>query len=291
MLIWLSILLAGLFATLLVAHILSPVTRNATRGDQDGLPVPWRLAWPWIVAFVPICNRSLSWRSRRRIEASLAQAALSDQLKPGHVAAAQWFAALIVAAASVAALWIVDAISLRHGLMVCLGAAPLGAIWPRHWLAKRGRRRSRRIDRELPFILDMTMLCVQAGLNLQGALQQAAQYGPAGPLRDELQIALSEMRTGASRAQALKSLAERTNVASLKTLVSSLSQADLLGMNLGPILSTQAVQCRADRFQRAERLAMEAPVKMLFPLIACIFPCTFVVIGFPIAVSVMELKE
>jgi tight adherence protein C len=157
-------------------------------------------------------------------------------------------------------------------------------------LAKRGQRRAKRIDRELPFILDMTMLCVQAGLNLQGALQQAAQYGPTGPLRDELQIALSEMRTGASRMQALKSLAARTNVASLKTLVSSLTQADLLGMNLGPILSSRAAQCRTDRFQRAERLAMEAPVKMLFPLIACIFPCTFVVIGFPIAVSVMELK-
>ena len=87
--------------------------------------------------------------------------------------------------------------------------------------------------------------------------------------------------------QALRDMAGRTGVSALKAVVASLAQADSLGMSVGPVLRAQAESLRNQRFLRAEKQALEAPVKMLFPLIACIFPCTFLVIGFPILIKLM----
>jgi tight adherence protein C len=84
-------------------------------------------------------------------------------------------------------------------------------------------------------------------------------------------------------------MADRMNEPSITNFVSALIQAERMGMNLGPILRAQSEQRRTERFARAEKLAMEAPVKLLFPLIAFIFPCTFVVLGFPIAMKFMHM--
>lgn len=179
----------------------------------------------------------------------------------------------------------------RAWLIVSLAAAGLGACLPRHALRVRARTRSRRMAKELPFLLDMATLCVEAGLNLQGALQQAVEYGPPGPLRDELQWALGDMRAGMARLEALHAWAARTDLHGVRILVTALAQAENLGMSLAPILRVQAEQRRAERFQQAERLAMRAPVKMLLPLLTCIFPCTFVVLGFPIMVQLREALQ
>src|SRR3546814_7512425 len=105
------------------------------------------------------------------------------------------------------------------------------------------------------------------GLNFQGALQQSALHGPEGPLRAELRHALADMRAGVPRLKALDELAERSGLAAVRSLVSALVQADQLGMSLGPLLRSQSEQRRAERFLRAEKQALEAPVKMLFPLV------------------------
>ena len=136
-------------------------------------------------------------------------------------------------------------------------------------------------------MLDLVTLCVEAGLNLTGALQQAAAKGPAGPLREELHRVLRDVRAGKSRADALRGLAERVGEPAIANLVSTVIQAENMGMSLGPMLRAQGEQRRAERFARAEKAAMEAPVKMLLPLIACIFPCTFVIVFFPIAVRLV----
>ena len=142
----------------------------------------------------------------------------------------------------------------------------------------------------LPFYLDMITLCVEAGLNLSGALRQATLKGPPGVLRDEFQRILRDVRAGRSRTDALRQFARRMGEPSVTAVVSSIVQAENTGMNLGPILRAQADQRRTERFLRAEKLAMEAPVKMLLPLIAFIFPCTFIVLGFPIAMMFMDMK-
>ena len=134
----------------------------------------------------------------------------------------------------------------------------------------------------------MEPLAIAAGLHAGAALQQAAQEGPPSPLREELRRVLGDVRTGVPRAQALRDMAERLDIPEVRAWVGTLAQADALGMSLAPLLRAQSDQRRVERFLRAERLAMEAPVKMLLPLVVCIFPCSFVAIAFPIAVKLME---
>ncbi len=165
-------------------------------------------------------------------------------------------------------------------------ALPVGWL-PHHHIVGLGKRRQQAMLRELPFLLDMTTLCVEAGLNLQGALQQAVRYGPEGPLRDELHQALNDMRAGRARIEALTLMAKRTGLEALSSLVAALAQADQTGASVGPVLRAQAGQRRSERFLRAEEQALKAPVKMLFPMVSCIFPCTFLIIGFPVVSNML----
>ncbi|MCW8177864.1 type II secretion system F family protein, partial [Verminephrobacter aporrectodeae] len=118
-------------------------------------------------------------------------------------------------------------------------------------------------------------LCVEAGLNMQGAITQAVAKGPPSLVREEFQRVLRDLRAGKGRAEALRDMGERLNEPSVTNFIMAVIQAERMGMSLGPVLRAQADQRRSERFLRAEKLAMEAPVKMLFPLIAFIFPCTF----------------
>jgi tight adherence protein C len=254
------------------------------------LPWPWRLAWPLLDRVAPICAGAMTWRARRRWEAVLGRAGLAGRLAPGHMVAARGVGAAL-AAFSVAtlALSLSDLSVMSASVLACtVSAGAVAACLPGAWLRTYTRERAARMQRALPFLLDMTTLCVEAGLDLHAALQQAATHGPQGPLREELLRALAEVRTGKSRRVALQEWSDRTGLPSVRAFVAALVQADAAGMNLGPILRAQAEQRRSERFLRAERLALEAPVKMLFPLIACIFPCTFIVLGFPVAVQIWE---
>lgn len=249
-------------------------------------PGPFRFAWRLVAAAAHYGRPWLSRQRRRRLESLLVQAGLHHGLAPVHVLGAQLLCGCAggLAAVLAAASWANIA-----GLAAAGGAgAAAGAAYPRLWLGERVRRRRRDILRALPFALDMTTLCIEAGLHVGAALQQAVQKGPPGPLCDELRRVLGDVRTGVPRTRALKDMAERLDIPELRAWTGTLAQADALGMNLAPILRAQSDQRRTERFLLAERLALEAPVKMLLPLIACIFPCSFVVIGFPIAIKLMD---
>lgn len=285
-----SILLAGTAVVLLVVCLAAPLRRRPARAGAASLPWGWRLAWPWLEAAAGIATRHLGWRRRSQLERAVAQAGLAGQLTPGHVAAAQLLLASLAAG-------VVAALALQWGLRTatllwcCSVAAIAGALWPGAWLSGRRRRRLRQMARELPFLLDMISLCMDAGLNVQGALQQAAERGPPGPLRDEFQSVLADVRASVGRLDALKALAARVGLPALHGLVSAIVQADTLGMSLGPVLQAQSERQRGERLLRAEQAALEAPVKMLFPLIVCIFPCTFLVLGFPIAQRLLQVSQ
>jgi tight adherence protein C len=107
-------------------------------------------------------------------------------------------------------------------------------------------------------------------------------------LRQSLRDAIALERTGVERGRWLAQWAEWADVPGVRNLVLALAQADRLGMSLGPLLRAQAERQLSERFARAETLALQAPVKMLFPMVLCIFPCTFLVIGFPVAVKLLE---
>ena len=132
-------------------------------------------------------------------------------------------------------------------------------------------------------------MSVEAGLNLSGALQQAMQKGPDGPLRNEFSIVMRDLRAGVTRAEALKRMAERLDVEDITRFVNAMVQAEKMGSSMAATLRIQSEQRRTERFQRAEKKAMEAPVKLIFPLIVFIFPVTFIVLGFPIVMKFLAM--
>jgi tight adherence protein C len=141
----------------------------------------------------------------------------------------------------------------------------------------RTRRRKEDIRIQLPDILDLLCVSVEAGLGFDAAMAKVAERMD-GPLVEEVRIVLHEMRIGESRAQALKSLAERVDLPETTSFVRAIVQADQLGISLGRILRVQAQDMRNRRQMAAEEKAMKAPVKMLFPTVLFIFPAMFIVV-------------
>jgi tight adherence protein C len=262
---------------------------NEAPPGSDVPPFWFRVFAGPIGVLAGLAGRRMSWRLRRALTRRLQVAGLHRAVDAAQLIGAQLFAAML--AALIVGLFGTAQWGGPVGAMTGMAAAALAAMLPRLWLRDRMVARRRAVVRALPFALDMITLCVEAGLNLQGALQQAVARGPAGPLRDELRQVLGDMRAGMARAQALRALAGRIDEPAVRSLVAALVQAESMGMNLGALLRSQSDQRRSDRFLRAETLAMQAPVKMLLPLVVFIFPCTFLVIAFPIAVKLLGLAR
>jgi len=167
-----------------------------------------------------------------------------------------------------------------------LGAL-IGAGYPLLWVNDQVKKRHLQISRALPYNLDLLTLSVEAGLDFTAALAKVVEKGKDGPLRDELQLVLKQLKMGKTREEVLKSMIARVDLPPLTTFVTALIQADKMGTSLGKVLRIQSTQMRIDRTQRAEKLANEAPVKMLFPLVACIFPTVFMVLFGPIVFALM----
>jgi tight adherence protein C len=161
----------------------------------------------------------------------------------------------------------------------------LGAMYPWIWLNDQVKKRHHAIARALPYNLDLLTLSVEAGLDFAQALGKVCEKGRPGPLADELKLVLRNIKLGMTREDSLRSLGDRVQLAPLVSFVNALIQADRMGTSLGKVLRIQSTQLRIDRTHRAEKLANEAPVKMLFPLIACIFPTVFMILFGPIIFS------
>jgi tight adherence protein C len=172
-------------------------------------------------------------------------------------------------------------------LAVSLLGAAIGMFYPMIWINDQVKKRHLQISRALPFNLDLLTLSVEAGLDFTAALAKVVEKGKTGPLRDELQIVLKQLKMGKTREEALKAMIARVDLPALTQFVTALIQADKMGTSLGKVLRIQSTQLRIDRTQRAEKLANEAPVKMLFPLIACIFPTVFMILFGPIVFAFM----
>lgn len=173
-------------------------------------------------------------------------------------------------------------------LLYTLGACGIGAMLPPMLLRSISDRRKEAITKKLPDALDLMLICVEAGLTFNGAMQKVNEKW-ADPLSEEFGRALYEMQLGKSRRQAMKDLSERVGVRDVSTFVAAILQADQLGVGIGKVLRIQAEQMRVKRRQRAEEKAQQAPVKMLFPMVFLIFPSMFVVLlgpaGFQVARS------
>jgi tight adherence protein C len=167
-------------------------------------------------------------------------------------------------------------------------AALLGWVMPAVWIRDFKSRRNVDLIKNLPVYLEYLTMCVDAGLNFSGAIKQAVDKGPHGSMRNEFRVILRDINSGYTRADALQRFEDRIGLVDISVFVRAVIQADKLGSSLKDTLSAQASQRLNERFQRAEKLAMEAPVKLIIPLVLFIFPLTFLILFFPIAMKFME---
>lgn len=149
----------------------------------------------------------------------------------------------------------------------------------------RGRERQKLILKQLPDSLDQLTISVEAGLGFDAALQRVAST-ESGPLAEELSRVLGEVKVGVPRSEALKSLIDRTDVYELRHFVLAIRQAEQFGLPIARVLRIQSGELRVKRRMRAEEQAMKVPVKIVFPLVLCIFPALFVVLLGPAMIRV-----
>jgi tight adherence protein C len=175
-----------------------------------------------------------------------------------------------------------------HGLPAMM---MLGVLWVASFLGPDlaiGRKiedRQHAIAVALPDILDLLVISVEAGLGFEQAVERTATSVP-GPLSDEFRRLLQETRMGATRSDALRAMDERTQVEELKSFILAMLQADAFGVSVARILRAQADEMRVRRRLAAEEQAEKVPVKMLFPLVFCIFPSVFVIVLGPALIQI-----
>jgi tight adherence protein C len=162
---------------------------------------------------------------------------------------------------------------------VALGAVGLGIGYmvPEFWLGGKVKKRQKEILLQIPDALDLLTISVRAGLGFDGALGKVVEK-LKGPLTDEFRRALAEIRVGKTRRESLRDIVPRTEVPALTNFIGAIIQAEQLGVSISKVLQVQSEQLRIERRQRAEEMAAKAPIKMLFPLVGCIFPSLFIVI-------------
>lgn len=224
---------------------------------------------------------------RQSLRVRLAQAGY-----PGGLDADRFFAAQIMClvGGSVLVLTLGLIAGSRFGpvLFVALIAGLVGFFGPDLWLRGKRAARKRAVIRQLPDMLDMLTISVEAGLGFDQALAKLVRSSRTA-LSEEFGRMLQEVQAGASRKEALRHLAERVDVSAVSTFVASIIQADMFGVSVARVLRTQAAEMRLKRRQHAEEEAQRAPVKMVIPLVLCILPATMIVILGPAVVRIGSL--
>ena len=178
---------------------------------------------------------------------------------------------------SVYLLLFIRTMPMLQGLAIGVALAGIGFYLPTFWLSSKITARKKEIQLALPDALDLLTICVEAGLGFDAALNKVTEKWD-NALALEFGRALTEMRMGKTRREALRDLANRTDVPDVSAFISAIVQADQLGVSIGNVLVTQAEQMRMKRRQRAEELAHQAPIKMIFPMVLLILPALFIVI-------------
>jgi tight adherence protein C len=177
--------------------------------------------------------------------------------------------------------------NIAEGLLLGIVGVGIGYIGPEFWLGRRVRGRQKKILVGIPDALDLLTISVRAGLGFDAALGKVVEK-MKGPLVDEFRRALAEVRVGKTRRDALRDIIPRTEVQPLTNFIGAIIQAEQLGVSISKVLQVQSEQLRIERRQRAEEQAAQAPIKMLFPLVGCIFPSLFIVILGPAIILIVE---
>jgi len=258
-----------------------------SREYMDPLPALMRIFWPIIRLLAYYIGDHLSVEYVEKSKNKLQRSGLGYLLIPSQFFALQIISSLIF---SCLAWWAMVTLESEPGLVPIIFAF-FGFLFPQLDLSDRRKKRELQVIKMLPVYLDFITMAVQAGMNINGAIMQAVDKGPKGPLNVEFQKVLRDIKAGSGRIVALRNMSIRLEIKEISSLVSSLAQADKSGSSIGETLRIQSDQRRVERFQRAEKLAMQAPVKLVGPLVLFIFPTTFIILFFPIATQLMPLMS
>lgn len=281
----------ALSSALIVWHCLSLareityVTLGDGRRQERKLPMFFKLLLPFAGNFKSFFMSKGFDRRREELDRRIVSAGFE-----GLITGWEFLAIQILNPFAMGALWTI-AIHLMgmidetiHSEVIPLSilGVVLFALQPGLWLRQKVRARQKAIQRAMPFMIDLLTLSVEAGIDFMSALQRATDSRAMDPLNEELVRVSQEIRLGTSRQKALRNLSDRVDMPDMRSFAFALIQADELGVGIGTILRIQSDQMRQKRFDRAERMANEAPVKMLFPLMVFIFPAVFIVLLGPI---------
>jgi tight adherence protein C len=244
-------------------------------------PFVSRVVRPMAGSILAVFGSVLPHNYRERVHAQLIHAGLAGQFRAEEIISMRVLGGLI---GFVLGVLLVGSGSVGGGMgILLLGLLPvLGMQAPKSWLDRKVADRMEAIRRDLPDTLDLMAISVEAGVGFEGALGVVCDNF-SSPLADEFARTLREMELGLPRREALQNLKKRTEVPELSNFVLTLTQADALGMPVGRVLKTSAEEMRNKRRQWAREKAAKLPVKILFPLVFCIFPAIFVVLLGPAA--------
>ncbi len=229
-----------------------------------------------------VIGRAIAARTRRFKEAEIRRELMTAGLYTTAPLTFLGYRALASFVAGGAMLWMTTA-GESSGVMVLAGSAAFGtAGWtiPMTVVRRRGARRLQEVETDLPELIDLLVVTVEAGLGFNRSLQVASR-GFHGPLMDELRLTLQEQRMGLSTSASLTNMLARCETPSMRSFVRSILHGETLGVSMGTIMRNLAAETRKRRRQNAEERAHKAPIKMLFPLILLMFPSLFIVLLFP----------
>jgi tight adherence protein C len=246
-----------------------------------------RLVGPLTAKVAGITQRLLPRTDPNLIANRLMAAGLARSMSPQMYLAIKGGLVFMAVALSGVVL-ISGALPVAIGMLVALGGSAIGYIAPDFYINSRTRARRELMTMELPNVLDLLCVSVEAGLGFDAALGKVVEK-MEGPLVEEISLVTQEMRIGESRPQALRNFAERVDLQETTSFARSIIQADQLGISLGRILRVQAQDMRNRRQMAAEEKAMKAPIKMLFPTVLFIFPAMFIVTVGPAMIALLKV--
>lgn len=240
-----------------------------------------KISRPLFVLLTPLTQNLKAEKYRTRVRRGFISAGMTDELTPDEFFA--WKLVMAIFAPAFFGQMLSGIFNVPWwAYMILMG---VGFAYPDIWLDGRAKARQKLILRQMPYVMDLLTLSVEAGLDFVSGIAKVVEKAKPGPLIEELSFYLHEIQIGTTRAQALRNFAYRINMAQTSSFAALLIQADQLGASIGPVLRAQSDLLRTQRFQAAEKAGAAATQKLLFPLVICIMPAVFIMIFGPILLN------
>jgi len=276
-----------------VARQITYVTLADGRKQERRVPILFRMLLPLAPNMQPLLKGPGFVPTKEKIRRNLVSAGFEGLLHEDEFLALRFLLPLVLGP-----IWIGFIAALltatRNAFLIKISTLLylIGPVWlfiyPALWLKQTMGQRHRNIQKSLPFVLDLLTLSVEAGMDFMTALQRNVERNKIDALGEELIRVIREIQIGKTRREALRDMSYRVNLSDLRSVINALVQADELGVSIGSILRIQSDQIRQRRFERAEALANQAPVKMLGPLLFFIFPAVLLILLGPMMARLMS---